>query len=166
MDEHHGSSTPLKATARTRRQRCHDPVQLRYADLRQLYLDDLAKNERKSLRRNIMTGEAYTDSLTHLDPFMGYTKAGDRGVKVSQISRSMITKFENERKAAFASTGTINRALAALRRMFKLAIENKMLNVAPVINAGAELKPRQGFLEIEDYDRSQPSPSTFRICFK
>jgi site-specific recombinase XerD len=113
-----------------------------------------------------MTGEAYTDSLTHLDPFMGYTKAGDRGVKVSQISRSMITKFENERKAAFASTGTINRALAALRRMFKLAIENKMLNVAPVINAGAELKPRQGFLEIEDYDRSQPSPSTFRICFK
>jgi hypothetical protein len=41
-----------------------------------------------------------------------------------------------------------------------------MLNVAPVIKAGAELKPRQGFLEIEDYDRSQPSPSTFRICFK
>lgn len=131
----------------------HDPVQLRYADLRQLYLDDLAKNKRKSLRRNTTTSEVYTDSLTHLDPFMGYTKAGDRGVKVSQISRSMITKFENERKAAFASTGTINRALAALRRMFKLAIENKMLNSTPLIKTGKELKPRQGFLEIEDYDR-------------
>lgn len=62
---------------------------------------------------------------------MGYAKAGDRGVKVSQIGRSMITKFENERKATFASTGTINRMLAALRRMFKLAIENKMLNSPP-----------------------------------
>jgi integrase len=131
----------------------HDPTQLRYADLRQLYLDDLAKNKRKSLRRNAITNEVYTDSLTHLDPFMGYTKAGDKGVKVNQITRSMITKFENERKAAFASTGTINRALAALRRMFKLAIKNEMLTSGPVIETGAEMKPRQGFLEIEDYDR-------------
>lgn len=131
----------------------HDPTQLRYADLRQLYLDDLDKNNRKSLRRSRKTGEVYADSLTHLDPFMGYAKAGDRGVKVSQINRSMITKFENERKAAHASSGTINRSLAALRRMFKLAVKHELLNRVPVIETSPEGEPRQGFLPIEDYDR-------------
>jgi integrase len=130
----------------------HDPSQLCYSDLRKLYLDDLADKKAKSLRKRAGSNEIYVDSLTHLDPFMGFEKPDDRGVKVSRIDSFMITKFKDERKADGASTGTINRSLAALRRMFSLAMEHQLIKHAPVIKTAPEGEPRQGFLSIEDYD--------------
>ena len=88
----------------------HDPSQFYYSDIRKLYLDSLADNKSKSLRKRVDNGEPYVDSLTHLDPFFGYEKAGDKGVKVSRIDNSMVARFKDERKTAQAATGTINRA--------------------------------------------------------
>jgi integrase len=135
----------------------HDPSQLRYADLRQLYIQDYTEQEHRSLRTNTETGEPYVDSLTHLDKFFGYEKAGDEGMKVSNITGTMITKFKNERKDSGAANATVNRALAALRRMFALATDDShgpaMLQHGPAIKMLPEGEARQGFLNVADYDK-------------
>jgi integrase len=127
-----------------------DPSQLHYADLRQLYIQDYKEQEHSSLRTNAETGEAYVTSLVHLDKFF-------EGMKVSNITGAIITKFKNERKAAGAANGTVNRALAALRRMFALATDDShgpaMIHHPPSIKMLPEGKARQGFLAIGDYDK-------------
>jgi integrase len=131
-----------------------DPDKLYYGDLRQMYLDDYRNEGKRSLRVNSETGEEYVDSLPHLDRFFGYHKAGDKGVKVSRITVDAIARFKNERREAKASPGTINRSLAALRRMFKLAQEAGKLLAAPPVKLFSEPEqPRAGFLEIEDYQK-------------
>jgi Phage integrase, N-terminal SAM-like domain len=115
-----------------------DPSQLHYADLRQLYIQDYKEQEHSSLRTNAETGEAYVTSLVHLDKFF-------EGMKVSNITGAIITKFKNERKAAGAANGTVNRALAALRRMFALATDDShgpaMIHHPPSIKMLPREKP-------------------------
>jgi hypothetical protein len=118
-----------------------DPSQLHYADLRALYLNDYAKQGHKSLRTNVETGEDYVCGLKYLDIFMGHTQDGDDDAFVAQ------------RQADGVANGTINRSLAALRRMFALAIERGSLRYAPKIKMLPEGKARTGFLEIENYDK-------------
>jgi integrase len=128
----------------------HDPAQFRYEDLRQLYIQDYTEQEHRSLRTNTETGETYVDSLVHLDEFF-------KNMRVSDITGTMITKFKNERKATGAANGTVNRALAALRRMFALATDDShgpaMIRHAPAIKMLPEGEARQGFLDIADYDK-------------
>jgi integrase len=60
------------------------------------------------------------------------------------------------RQKAGAANGTINRSLAALRRMFKLATEQSKVKYTPTIKMLFEPKsvsPRQGFLEIPDHQK-------------
>lgn len=136
----------------------NDPNQVQYADIRALYIQDKIDNKHRSLRKNAETGEFYVDCLGHLDAFFGYTKPGDKGMKATRIAAA-IPQFKNERKADGASNGTINRALNALRRMFTLATDNSegpallQPQHAPKIKRLPEGEPRQGFLEIADYDR-------------
>jgi integrase len=132
----------------------HDPSQLHYADLRTLYLRDYAEQGHRSLRRSPETGVEYVDCLKHLDTFMGCRQADDIGVKVSNITVNLIDKFKEQRKAEGATSATINRSLAALRRMFSLAVERGTLKFAPFIKMLPEDDEiRKGFLEIEDYDK-------------
>jgi integrase len=131
----------------------HDPSQLHYADLRALYLNDYAEQGHKSLRTNVETGEDYVCGLKYLDIFMGYAQDGDEGIKVSSIGPATRDAFVAQRQAAGVANGTINRSLAALRRMFALAIERGSLRYAPKIKMLPEGKARTGFLEIEDYDK-------------
>jgi integrase len=131
----------------------HDPSQLHYADLRAMYLRDYSEQRHRSLRRNVETGVEYVDCLPHLDAFLGYSQAGDEGIKISNITVDLIDKFKTLRKAAGAENGTINRSLAALRRMFALAIERGSLKFAPFVKMLPENQARTGFLEIEQYDK-------------
>ena len=60
------------------------------------------------------------------------------------------------RQAAGAANGTINRSLAALRRMFTLATDQSKVKYTPAIKMLFESKtvsPRQGFLEVADYEK-------------
>ena len=131
----------------------HDPSQLHYEDLRALFLRDYAEQDRKSLRRSVKTGVEYVDCLPHLDRFMGYTQAGDEGIKVSNITVATIDKFKSQRKAEGAANATINHSLKALRRMFSLAIERGNLKFAPFIKLLPKGDARTGFLEIKEYDK-------------
>jgi integrase len=65
-----------------------------------------------------------------------------------------IAKFEETRKAEGAANGTINRSLAALRRMSTLAVKAKKLQYPIRIEMLPEPKqPRAGFLSISDYQK-------------
>ena len=131
-----------------------DLTNFHYADLRKMYLSDYAEAERKSLKTNVTTDEVYVCGLKWLDKFFGYENEGDKGRKVIHITVDQIDAFKAERKAAGAANGTINRALAALRRMFTLARDKGKLQFAPAIKMLPEPKqPRHGFLEIEDYEK-------------
>lgn len=131
-----------------------DPSQLHYADLRKLYLSDYEEKNRKSLLRSSVTDEAYICGLKWLDKFFGYEKGGDKGVKVSAITVDRIDEFKRKRKEAGAASGTINRSLAALSKMFTIARQKGKLQLTPPIEKFEEPKqPRGGFLEIHDYEK-------------
>lgn len=131
----------------------HDPSQLHYADLRALYLRDYAEQGHKSLRKSAETGVDYVDCLPHLDTFMGFEQEGDAGLKVSAITSKTRDAFVAKRREEGAANATINRSLAALRRMFTLAIEDGLLKFAPSIKMLPEAGARTGFLEVEDYNK-------------
>jgi integrase len=131
----------------------HDPSQLHYADLRALYLRDYAEQGHKSLRKSAETGVEYVDCLPHLDTFMGFEQEGDEGLKISAITSKTRDAFVAQRREEGAANATINRSLAALRRMFTLAIEDGILKFAPVIKMLPEAGARTGFLEIEEYNK-------------
>lgn len=132
-----------------------DPSQLRYSDLRKLYLEDYTRGEKKSLMHDAETGAAYVCGLNHLDEFFGFDPShdGPNGMKVIHID-DQLRKFEEERKAAGAANGTINRSLAALRRMSTLAVEaNKLQHPLRIKMLPEPKQPRQGFLGVAEYQR-------------
>jgi integrase len=136
-----------------------DPSQIRYGALRQLYLNDYAEQEHKSLRTNADTDEVYVCGLKWLDQFFAYDESAernpeDKGTRVVNITSESVRQFKQERQAAGAANGTINRALSALVRMFTLAVEDGKLQTIPVIKQLPEPKqPRQGVLGPTDYQK-------------
>lgn len=133
-----------------------DPASMRYGDLRKLYIDNYRERGHRSLLTNADTGEEYVSSLKHLDNFYAYKSETEKGWKVPAITIESIKKFKMQRQQEGASNATINRSLAALRRMFKIALQEKKLQPqhVPFIGMLEEpLQPRAGFLEIRDYDK-------------
>jgi hypothetical protein len=123
-----------------------DVAKLRYENLRNGLLQDYRINGRKSLYRPANNGDPYLTSLKHLDRFFA-------GRKVGVIARHEIRRFVIERQTAGVSNGTINSSLAALKRMFSLAIRDGTLQTAPHFEMLKEAAPRRGFLEADDFKR-------------
>jgi integrase len=73
------------------------------------------------------------------------------GKKMASINPGDIAAYRASRLAEGASAATINRELAALKRMFSLAIENKRLYQQPHIKITQEHNTRKGFLEPEQF---------------
>jgi integrase len=135
---------------------------LRYENLRDAYLENARIHGRKSLYKPSENGEAkepYFTSTVHLDRFFA-------GWKVTEITPDAIRKFVKGRQKAGAANATINRSLAALKRMFNLAIEDSKLQHAPHIELLKEAAPRKGFLEPEQFRRlRQELPERLRDAF-
>lgn len=104
------------------------------ADLR----NDYRANERRS-------GERLETSLAHLLPFFGHRRA-------VQLKTADVTAYVVARKSEGAANGTINRELAALKRMFSLAINGEKLHHAPHIPSLRENNVRKGFFEREQFE--------------
>jgi hypothetical protein len=78
--------------------------------------------------------------LAHLDRFFG-------GWRLVAIDQGVVRRYVLRRQADGAANGTINRELAVLVRMLRLAYEGGKLLRLPVIRKIKEASPRQGFFE-------------------
>jgi integrase len=84
----------------------------------------------------------------HIQPFFGRLRA-------SQVTSSLLNAYVDRRQEAGATNATINRELAALKRMFNLgrkATPPKVIFV-PAFPRLAENNIRQGFLEDAQYEK-------------
>lgn len=122
-----------------------DTQNIKYEQLRDAFYRDYEINARKSLRRD-KEGNPYLDKVARLDAFFSGWRAAE--IDVDSISRFI----EQEKKKSGLASGTINRSVSALRRMFNLAKKQGKLRDVPYFPMLKEAAPRQGFFEREQYE--------------
>ena len=106
---------------------------LTFDDLAQALLADYQINGRRSLRSARL-------SISHLRKFFAFDHAID-------ITTDRIKAYAADRQKEKAANASINRELAALKRMFSLAVEDGRLSNAPYIPTLEEDNARQGFVD-------------------
>src|SRR5262245_9876272 len=108
-----------------------------YDDLAARYLNDYRLNGHRSLRdarRNVAQLARTCGTLRALD-----------------ITADRIAQYAAGRLAEGKQPATVNRELATLRRMFTLAVRDRLLSHRPHIALLAEDNAREGFLEPADF---------------
>jgi integrase len=116
-----------------------------YENLRDALLAEYAANKRKWLRIG-KDGKPYVCGFSTLDACFKNFRAVD-------ITTDSIRAFIRDRQEGGAANGTINRSLALLRRMFRLAVADGKLREVPYFPMLKEAPPRKGFLEHADYQK-------------
>jgi len=119
----------------------HGPqvARTRFEDLVAGIRQDYALNQRKSHRR--------------LNDFINHLTASFKQMRASAITTDKINSYVAKRRSEGAANGTINRELACLKRMFKLALQHTPQKVAriPHILMLEEHNVRSGFFSHEEY---------------
>jgi integrase len=92
-------------------------------------------------KRGLRSIDTLAARFAHLD-------AAFAGMRAVDITPAHLHTYQADRRTAGAEAATVNRELAALRRMFQLAAELLVLTVVPVFPKPLEENaPRQGFYE-------------------
>jgi integrase len=99
---------------------------------------DYQVNERRSADRLAF-------SLAHLVPVFGTRRA-------VHVTVADVNAYVTQRQAEGAANGTINRELAALKKMYSLALAAEKLHRAPRFKLLREDNVRQGFFERESFE--------------
>lgn len=107
--------------------------------------DDLVREYRINGRKSIHDLEARW--ALHLKPFFGILRA-------VEITSQLVARYIDARQQEGAENATINRELAALKRMFNLARQSTppKVNTVPYIAMLREDNIRTGFLESKQHD--------------
>lgn len=121
-----------------------DDRSIRYEDLRDAYLAAYELSDRNKALRRDKEGNLYLEAVKRLDDFFAAFRA-------IEIDTDQIRKFQREMKAKGLSNGTINRSVAALRRMFTIAAQEEKLRNVPHFPMLKEARPRSGTLPHEKY---------------
>jgi integrase len=108
-----------------------------YRDLQHLIITDYRKNGRRSMSR-------LQSSLKHLGTFFDSWRVVD-------ITEDAIDRYVGERLDEGAAAATVNRELAALRRMFRLGDRARMVERVPVFDLLTERNVRKGFIEEPEF---------------
>jgi integrase len=145
-----GAKSIAIKTVESRRTKSREGVKLpeniravvRVADLAPALARDYRVNEKKSLR------SVELRLRKHVLPFFA-------GMKVDNVSTDDINRYIDARRKGGAANGTINRELAALKRIFNLARTSTPPKVrgVPVFPHLKESPPRKGFVEDRQYDK-------------
>lgn len=110
------------------------------ADLAEDFLSEYRANGRHSI------GNAEARWNLHLKPFFGC-------LRVVEVSTPSLNRYVESRQQQQAKNATINRELAALKRMFNLGRANQKLRTVPVFPRLTENNVRQGYLEDGQYKK-------------
>src|SRR5581483_7922576 len=127
-----------------------DMRKLTYRDLRAGLLANYVEKGNKSLRPR-KDGEETIVGLPQLDSFFQYDDQHP-GPKVVDIGTDTGRAFVAQRQAEGAGNAVINRSLACLRRMLKIAHEEGKISAVPVIRLLKEPPARKGFVELEQFE--------------
>ena len=113
---------------------------IKVQELAEDFIRDYRINGRKSL------DDAQTRWTLHLEPFFGYMRAAD-------VTSHQIARYVDSRQQEGASNATVNRELAALKRMFRLGVQATPPKVMrmPSFPHMRENNVRKGFLEDEQF---------------
>ncbi len=109
----------------------------RFDDLAALLINEYRANARKSLDR-------VEDAIDHLGEFF-------KGYRASAISTDRILTYVRQRQDQGAANATINRELAALKRMFRLGEKAGKVVRRPYIDMLQEHNARTGFFERDEF---------------
>jgi integrase len=104
--------------------------------------DDLTAEYAANGRRS---ADRLTFSFAHLLPALGTCKA-------QHLTTAQVTAYTVKRQQAGAANATINRELAALKRMLSLASKGERITRVPHIAMLAEDNARRGFFERDQYE--------------
>ncbi|MBB5066102.1 tyrosine-type recombinase/integrase [Granulicella mallensis] len=115
---------------------------IKVAELADDFLREYRINERKSI------DDATARWNLHLKPFFGHWKAVD-------VSSNSISEYIDQRQQEGAKNATINREVAALKRMFRLGQQSTPAKVLrmPHFPHLRENNVRKGFLEDSQYNK-------------
>lgn len=108
-----------------------------FKDLQDLIENDYRINGRDTLKK-------VEQCFKHLKKGLGHLLAVD-------ITEAKVAAYTRKRLDAGASTGTVNRELAALKRAFKLGERAQVVGRVPFIKLMREDNVRQGFFEDHQY---------------
>jgi integrase len=125
-----------------------DSKKVSYEDFRESFFRQCKIAGLKSVRYRKDDGMPYLSNLTRLDDYF-------KGRKAIEITADDVRRFIENGQAEGQSNASINRALAALRRMYRLAVKDKKIRLAdvPTIELCKEPPARHGFLERPHFDK-------------
>jgi integrase len=127
---------------------------LSFDDLAKVIVTDYKNNSRKN------TYNLEVSIIPKLENAFG-------GLKVMDIHTGQVEHYKTERLHAKAAPATINRELAALKRMFRLGIQQELIIAMPHIALLAEHNVRKGFLEREQFELILAHvPEEYRVLFE
>ena len=107
-------------------------------------------------------GEESVTGLKQLDDFFDFSE-DNPGPPVARITTDTGRAFVQKRQAEGMGTAVINRSLACLRRMLRIAQEDGKIQHAPIIRLLKEPNARKGFLSLEMFSKLQAMlPTTLR----
>lgn len=126
-----------------------DVRKITYSALRAGLLASYTEKGNKSLLVRA-DGDETVMGLSQLDKFFGFSETNS-GPSVLQIGTDTARKFVEERQEEGVGNAVINRSLACLRRMLRIAHEDGKLQTMPVIRLLKEPPARKGFVELAHF---------------
>ena len=121
-----------------------DTRKISYGDLRRGLLASYVERGNRSLTTRA-DGEETVVGLKQLDDFFNYSETNP-GPSVLTITVDTAREFVKKRRAEGAGNAVINRSLACLRRMLRIAHEDGKIQNVPIIRLQKEPPARRGFV--------------------
>src|SRR5947199_1798856 len=118
---------------------------MKYEDIRRILVDDYLLSAKAVMDGKEILISGRRGLLKPLDDYFG-------GMNVANITTDVLRDFSSKRMENGVAGPTVNRNLAMLRRMFKLAERESKVSNVPYFPMQKESEPREAFLE-------GPSPS-------
>ncbi len=122
-----------------------------YGALRDALLHNYVERGNKSLQVTADGSETIW-GLAVLDKFFEYEGEDKPGVSVTRMTTDAARDFVRQRQAEGVTNSTINTSLACLRRMLRIAYEDRKIQFVPVIRLLKANPSRKGFLPHEKFE--------------